>query len=156
MNDFMRMLAEARGDDGNETSRRIKADPAAVMMDLREAAALDAASKASCPFKTGDIVTPREHFTLKGAGEPHIVVHLVEDVRPLFDSGEPGSNAWGKRIDMRIIQLSNGNRVSHWVESFEFELYADAVKRKADAAAAQAASIETPAAADPDFEEVAA
>lgn len=154
MRDFMRMLAESHGDD--ETSTCSKADPAAVVMDLREAAALYATSVASCPYKIGDIVTPRQHFTVKGAGEPHIVVDMVADVSPLFDSGEPGSNAWGKRIDMRIIQMSNGNRVSHWVESFEFELYADAVKRKADAAAAQAASIATPTAADPDFEEVAA
>ena len=155
MNDFLRMLSEARG-GGDDSSSRTKADPAAVMMDLREAAALYAASKASCPFKTGDIVTPREHFTVKGAGDPHIVVDLMADVRPLFDAGEPGSNAWGKRVDMRIIPLSNGNRVSHWVESFEFELYADAVKRKADEAAAQAASIATPATVDPDFQEVAA
>lgn len=154
MNDFMRMLAEAHSDD-NEMPFRNKADPEAVMMDLREAATIYAASLKACPFAIGDVVTPRENFTTKGAGEPHIVVDIVKNDAPLFNSGDAGSNAWGMRIDFRFIGLSKGKRVAHWGESYEFELYADAIKRKANAAAAEAASIQTPS-ADHDFQEVAA
>lgn len=80
--------------------------------------------KASCPFKVGDVVTPRADSSVKGAGLPHVVADILE--KPFYNfSGDFGSNAFGRRVDVRVICFHNGNILPHWCESWEFERYSE-------------------------------
>lgn len=97
--------------------------PEALIETLRET--LDRYQK-GCPFKVGDLVTPRAGFSLTGAGEPFIVTDVYdssfEGIIARFD-GSTTSRTYGARIDMRVVHWYDGHIIMHWVESWQFEPY---------------------------------
>lgn len=77
---FGELMARAmrEDDDGKPTIL-----PEAAIMRLREFATIYAEFPS---FKPGDIVTPRKDGTLRGAGEPNIVLEVAMHATPLFDA----------------------------------------------------------------------
>ena len=77
-----------------------------------------------CPFKPGDLVTPRKDGSVKGPGEPCVVLEVISSTID-FGSGNPGSNAHGQRCDMRVARFGGRQAaiIPVWVESFEYEPY---------------------------------
>lgn len=86
-------------------------------------------------FKVGDLVTPTKGLAVKGAGEPHLIVEIV-DSKPRSepidtailagsDTVHAGSNAFGARMDMRVLTLAGGSgKIASWsVESWVFETW---------------------------------
>lgn len=73
-------------------------------------------------FEVGELITPRKHSSTKGAGNPHIVVEVLDD--PIdtakMASVEVGSNAMGKKIDLRVLCIYGDRVAAHLVESAEF------------------------------------
>ena len=104
------LMAAGAGDDAPRA-------PALIDVALRDEAAFYAREN---PFAVGDLVTPRKGTTTRGAGEAHIVLDVLLGAEYLFD-GQPGSNAYGQRLDMRVLHWSGGRYVAHWIESAEFE-----------------------------------
>lgn len=77
----------------------------------------------ACPYKAGDLVTPRAGTATVNVGTPHIVLE-TRKTEPDFDSAEFGSNKYGARIDMRVAGLNGcGDLCMWWVESVNFEPY---------------------------------
>ena len=87
-----------------------------------------------CPFALRDVVTPRANGTLRGHGEPHIVVEVRDCAEPVWVGAEQGEIGFGRRLDMRVVSAkvhpdaNNGalTFVMYWVESTEFEKWQDA------------------------------
>lgn len=76
----------------------------AVIATLRE---IQERYSTGCPFKPGDMVTPRKGYNLKHAGEPHIVLEVFsEPIRFTPQSSDYGSTYYGSRLDMRVCCLS--------------------------------------------------
>lgn len=76
-----------------------------------------------CRFKVGDLVTPIRGSTVKGAGDPHLVIEVFDEPIRAVHSEKVGTTKFGARLDIRIICLTQGCYVSFCVESFEFEPY---------------------------------
>lgn len=78
-----------------------------------------------CPYKVGDIVTPRPDVCLRGAGNPHMVIEVRET--PIRDfTGRPGTQDYGTRHDMRVaFFVDNEDIVTLWQESHMYEPYDD-------------------------------
>lgn len=96
---------------------------------------------APCPFKPGDIITPRDGFGYSDAGVPHIVLEVRSDdisvadgpIRPFDQTSDVTdiySNAFGSKLDIRVAVLnSNGHRVAvcaFWQESWRHQPYTGA------------------------------
>lgn len=94
---------------------------------IAELTALYERYAAGCPFKPGDLVTPRKSSPLARCGEPHVVLEVIAPAAPHFAIADPtdsDSQCFGARHDMRVGVLSgHGRIVAHWVESFDFEPY---------------------------------
>ncbi len=137
MPDFSDMLRqtiagiEARHGVGPDKSRPAIL-PAAAVMELRAAAARYAEQLAGPRFKVGDLVTPLANATVKGAGDPHIILEVRTGVEPLWlDSRELiASSVNGMRLDVRIAHLhrDDGDICLHWVESYELELWVEPIE----------------------------
>lgn len=96
--------------------------PEAAIETLKEVAARYVAD---CPFKVGDIVTPRRGFSVRGAGRPNVVLEVIGAPIRNFVTFEPdhtGLNSFGRKIDMRVVE-ADGNIRAFWVESWAFEAY---------------------------------
>lgn len=94
--------------------------PEAAIARMREVAAKVASPN---PFSVGDLVTPCAWASIKGAGDPHIVVEVGTLGRATNGNTEPGSVAYGAVLDMRVLSVSRDSVVAHWVESWMFEPY---------------------------------
>lgn len=97
--------------------------PEAQVATLSEAAERYAAG---CPFKPGDLVTPRKGFNLKGAGDPCVVVEVPEVPYRNFETSDPHDNGnpnYGGRLDVRILCFATGDVVAYWGESWKLEPY---------------------------------
>jgi len=85
-----------------------------------------------CPFKAGDLVTPRKGFGYSGAGLPHVILEVAaEPVRAWKPTGEMSvySNFFGCRLDVRVANFtSTGEVVTFWQESWCLEPYAAEVQ----------------------------
>lgn len=88
---------------------------------LREAAERYAAP---CPFKPGDLVTPRAGFLYHGAGLPFVVlaVSAFGNVAPDFQSG-PSTPLFGARLDVRVAGSLGSGICAWWQESWMLEPY---------------------------------
>lgn len=78
-------------------------------------------------FSVGQLVTPRHHVNLRGAGRPCVV---LENVKPFYTEGheqETSSHNYRRRFDMRVLHLLDSGRddgyslVSFWAESWQYE-----------------------------------
>lgn len=104
-----------------------------VMSDTqREAAVADLRADfqrytAACPFRPGDLVTPRTGAGIRGRGNPQIVLEVLAEPLLDFTFGsdvrETSSALYARRLDMRVLMASDRGRAAYWVESWEYEPY---------------------------------
>lgn len=91
-------------------------------MELQQIAARYAAG---CPFKPGDLVTPRQSYSLQGAGEPHVVLEVPPEPLRLRDIADPATAlhpAFNERLDMRVACLAHvGHYFAYWGASWQYE-----------------------------------
>ena len=92
--------------------------PEAAVARLREAASRYAEMLHGPRFKVGDWVTPTQDATIKGAGEPHVVVETAQG-SPCF--GKDCGTHDGRRVDIRVLKLAGADIAPFWGESFEYE-----------------------------------
>ncbi|WP_141703832.1 hypothetical protein [Methylobrevis pamukkalensis] len=87
--------------------------PEAMVMDLRQQFDTYAAMMANgCPFKPGDIVTPRNGHNQKGIGMPQIVLELNAAHLAAPDTSESiFTSRYGVRLDMRVSCASGGDHL---------------------------------------------
>jgi len=78
-----------------------------------------------CPFKVGDLVTPRKDGFVRGSGQPCLVLHIhAGDKSPDFRIGESGSPDFGVIPDIRVARVTpNGTCVAFWTYSSEMVPY---------------------------------
>lgn len=75
-----------------------------------------------CPFKTGDIITPRPDVCLRGAGNPHVVLEVRKTPIHNFTDARPGTIDYGTRHDIRVaFFVDNDDMVTLWQESHMYE-----------------------------------
>ena len=84
---------------------------------------IDAADPAKFPFKVGNMVTPVHGTSLRGAGEPHVVVGFNTAAQPDF-TGEIGTSRYGTVLNLRVLCNNSECYAAFWVEAAEFELFA--------------------------------
>jgi len=104
---------------GRATSAPIRPHLDAQAEELRQ---LCARYLAPCPFKPGDLVTPRKSAGLSGDGEPHVVVEVIEGGLP---SRWTVDRLHGFRLDVRVGFLAPNAEfyALGWFESWAFEPY---------------------------------
>lgn len=125
MADILAMAAQSRGRDRDDDDEMAapKPLPEAVIAELRS----DYARYGKNPFKPGDLVTPIKGRNNRGAGEPHIVLEVLDTpVYTFAQADNPTatcSSSYGRRIDMRALCHVQGSYVPFWFESWEFEPY---------------------------------
>jgi hypothetical protein len=103
-------LNERRGHEAAGVS-----DPLGVLRAAQERYA------APNPFRPGDVVTPRALTSMKGIGEPHVVLEVGEPRgQPAQDST---SSAFGARYDVRVVCFVGGHVCAFWLESWTLEPY---------------------------------
>ncbi len=78
----------------------------------REAAIMDMRQilndyKDGCRFNVGDLITPAQGAFIKWAGEPHLVIEVLETPVRMFDlveeMGDVADPNFGARYDMRVL-----------------------------------------------------
>ena len=76
-----------------------------------------------CPYKVGDIVTPRRGRGYVNPGWPSVVLEIADPPHRNFDEkGGPSSALYGRKLDMRIAQYQqSGEVVAYWIESVDYE-----------------------------------
>lgn len=95
-----------------------------------------------CPFRIGELVTPRADSKAKGVGEPHVVIEVLSGAlfpaegqswsppivlrEPTADAGTTGSNQYGQVLDMRVACMRSGVTLAYVVESQDFEAWTPA------------------------------
>jgi hypothetical protein len=98
--------------------------PEAQIATLQEAFT---AYSAPCPFKPGDIVTPRATATYRDRGKPHVVLEVLNtpicNFEPSSVEGGVFSGGFGNRLDIRVAVLKDGIVATFWNESWQHELY---------------------------------
>lgn len=112
------LLAEMRDDREDRDGR----EPAMAAEALVEFQNSYAAFLVGCPFKVGDLITPRRGTVVKGAGKPHVVLEVREKPEPNF-AGEDGTVGFGSRNDVRVASFHGNTIARHWVESVDFDRY---------------------------------
>lgn len=123
--DIMEMLAsEGRRRGRDRADDAPKSPPDVLCKTLREIAAR---YSAPCPFKVGDLVTPRKGYVSKEEGEPGIVIEVAEQPIRNFACVEGqtdiASMAYGAKIDVRVAYGRHGVIMAHWQESWTIEPY---------------------------------
>jgi len=110
-------------DDRDERSSRIT-PPEVLCLTLREVAER---YNSDCAFKVGDLVTPRAHYNVRGAGRPHVVVEVFATPVRNYDCVESvsdiASQAFGSKNDIRVVAEDREQIVPFVVESWKFEPY---------------------------------
>lgn len=114
------LSAAARQRDTRPEPR--KSPPDVLCTTLRETAARYVGP---CPFKPGDLVTPRASSPHTGAGLPHVVLEVAET--PIRNTqgtkGDVVSHLFGSRLDVRVACEEQGSIVAFWQESWSLEPY---------------------------------
>jgi hypothetical protein len=74
-----------------------------------------------CPFRVGDIVTPRPSSTIRGSGFPHVVVEVIDPELYFSATKDQSHIHFGQRCDMRVIcHVSDEAIASYWGESWQY------------------------------------
>lgn len=120
MSDFGKLLAAMASENRRDTPRPVHE---AQIMELRAMLERYAAPNR---FNVGDIVTPRKGANIVGAGEPHIVLEVLEQPHRSWD-WESGSSQFGRLLTMRVGCLANDDEsyVAYAVEHHAFEPYVE-------------------------------
>ncbi len=118
------MLARMAGGSDDDDAK-VPVDPEAQIMELRQMGEIYAASIKECPFKVGDLITPRPNVGIKGPGYPHLVVEVRPDAMPRFDDDSDGKSGNGRRLDIRLLCYAAGRTdiVPFWGESWTYQKY---------------------------------
>jgi len=120
LSEFLRAAAQQSRAD--QEAR--KSPPDVLCTTLRE---LTDRYTAPCPFKVGDLVTPRADSDYVGEGEPQVVLEVLETPIRNFvthDSKDSvHSQAFGLRLDVRVGCEADGCLVAFWKESWKLEPY---------------------------------
>ena len=96
-------------------------DPAAAVLRLEEAARRYRAADAGPRFPVGAWITPAPDASVKGAGDPHVVVATR---RAEYAFGDTGCGCRsGMRLDTRVLCIMGAQLAPYWVESAEFLLW---------------------------------
>lgn len=75
-------------------------------------------------FSPGDLVTPKKLSGTKGAGNPYVVVEILEDPPLIGMDKDPSHRAFGVRPDIRVLTFVENELVlPFWGESWEYEPY---------------------------------
>lgn len=124
MDDLRDSIAQAMqqmSERSSEENRAPKQDPAILAFTLQEAAQRHAKG---CPFKPGDLVTPRKGYNLKGAGEPHVVMEIMA---PEPQRGEAAEKAYmggiARIYDMRVLSCVREDLIAYYAESYCYEAW---------------------------------
>lgn len=80
-------------------------------------------SRVFCPFKRGQLVTPRIGTYARDAGTPYLVLEARRAEPPLFDAEQGGGMRDGLMPNMRVGRWSPVGMVAMWVESWAFETF---------------------------------
>lgn len=122
MIELSQILAAASKGEGRP--KPPESPPEVLSITLRETAA---SYVAPCPFKPGELVTPRANSDLIGAGRPQIVLEVLEtpirNLQPLGEQGGIASHLFGSRLNIRIARESHGEIIANWTESWKLEPY---------------------------------
>lgn len=95
--------------------------PEARILRIKEAADIYKRSLTGCPYGPGDWVTPRDGYAIKGHGHPYMVVDINPMPTFIFDPEGSGQASDGRRPDMRVLTLIDGEIVCFWCESYQYE-----------------------------------
>jgi hypothetical protein len=81
--------------------------------------------RSPCPFKVGDIVTPRVGLGYSDGGLPHVILEVADEPHRHFAPTEGASiyaSAFGSRLDVRVANfVKSGEIVAFWQESWRLE-----------------------------------
>lgn len=118
------LVRDAIGKQGKGRAEKQRPLDEAQVMELK---AMYERYAAPCPFKPGDLVTPRSNSNYTDNGVPHIVLEVAETPIRVFDIEEPhdiSSHAFGPRLDVRVGIIADGERmVAFWQESWQLEAW---------------------------------
>lgn len=81
---------------------------------------------AACPFKAGDLVTPRCGYGTHCVGKPHVVLEVISTPIRNFECPDPrdrGCSGYGSRMDIRVACFTRGTVAAFWGESWVYEPY---------------------------------
>jgi hypothetical protein len=108
-------------------SRREKSSTTPRSLDAVTAALRGTADRMSAPnpFRVGDIVTIRPDADVKGRGEPHVVVEII-DPPVVNDRSEPGSNNYLRRFDLRVAHYIGDSQTIHAIDHSVLEPWTQA------------------------------
>lgn len=88
---------------------------------LMELEAAGARYDSPCPFKVGDVVTPRVNSALRHSGKPHRVVEVYAEPHRSWN-GEASLPQFGARYDMRVMAMNDFHQIIVWsAESWVYE-----------------------------------
>lgn len=116
---LMRQVEEAENSSEKEPLQGTKLD--AVLADLEE---LKTLYLADCPYKVGDVITPRKGSPQRGRGVPYVVVEVFDQpVRRAWGGDEIiGSPIEYSKLDLRVLSITgSGCRAPWMVESWMYE-----------------------------------
>jgi len=78
--------------------------------------------KTECPFKPGDIVTPKDGTQLRYRGLPWVVLEVYDN--PIYvETENHSSSEYGQRLDIRTAVRLSDNLVEFANSSWQFELW---------------------------------
>lgn len=62
---------------------------------------------------------------IKGAGSPHIVLEVAQaaDAVRTWETGDPRSNSYGRKNEVRVAQIVDDIIMRHWVEAIDLIPY---------------------------------
>lgn len=126
--DFSALLGEMLGGGSGQAPNRPKSFDA--HHDLETTLGMLAAKAkelaAECPFKVGDLVTPKDDGSVKGAGVPYLVTEVLplkDAPRDLTDAGAPRFNA---PLAMCVVTVVQPNEVlQYWNSHLDFRAFTE-------------------------------
>lgn len=124
--DLMRVLDQITGGNEEKPARPL---PEAEIMEL---AGIAERYGSACPFKRGDIITPRRNSNYCDAGVPHVVIEVIDPPARSFMINDPSacsSSNYAHRMDLRVVSFQPArvdgqvrwNAMPFYVESWAFE-----------------------------------
>ncbi|QRE76501.1 hypothetical protein [Methylobacterium aquaticum] len=124
--DLSDLLAAAsrNGSRREDRDEPTKTPPDVLCLTLQEVAARYVSP---CPFKVGDIVTPRNGYYYNNVGVPHVVLEVrnspIQNFDIVEDMRDQAMPTFGARFDVRVATELLGKIIAFWQESWALEAY---------------------------------